>query len=194
MFPRSVQVHAPLVHHRNRILYTSHQGWAFNTLHFTCSIFHWQHHTTFNLQYSHLVTPGEELWRLLVEIHTCHGIFITNLRWSCLNVRADIALTIFSISPPHFSMTMFPCSLRVHAPLVHHRNRILYTSHHGWVFNSLHWQFTPLSITCSIFHWQHHTTSILQCSHLITHEVELWRLLEEIHTCHCTFTTNLQWS
>lgn len=47
-------------------------------------------------------------------------------------------------------------------------------------FNTLCWRFTPLSIPCSVFHWQHHTTFDLQCSHLVTHDVEFWRLLEEI--------------
>ena len=111
--------------------------------------------------------------------------FRHRLEAGMLNVRIDAALTIFSlISPPHFSMTMFPRSVHVHAPLVHHRHRILYTFHYGWVFNTLHF-------TCSIFQWQHHTTFNLQCSsHLVTHGVELWRLLEEIHTCHGTFATD----
>jgi hypothetical protein len=121
--------------------------------------------TSYHFQFA-MLSPCHT-WSGIMEIIrgdtyvTCYGLFITNLRCSCLDVRTDIALTTSSlINSPHFSMTMFPCSLHVHALLVHHRNRILYTSHHGWasipfVGDLHHFQFhvqfsigniTPLSI------------------------------------------------
>lgn len=119
--------------------------WQCTPLSITCSIFHWQHHTICGLQRSHVVTHEVELWRLLEEMHTCHCTFITNLRWSCPNFCSHHILSLFL----HISLWQCSLALYVHAPLVHHTNRSVYSSHHGWAFDTLQYH-----IHASPMRWQ----------------------------------------
>ena len=84
---------------KGRWLYTSHHGRAFNGFHVdTCLIFT-------------LVSNFFRVAILTLFVDWNHGGFITNSRWSWLDVRAGIALSLLSLSHQFLHISLWPCSL-----------------------------------------------------------------------------------